>query len=95
MAKAFLMADVSRRVVAAIQKQLFGALMHADLARLGAGHSGTQLTNFLQNAGLVGTSITQSLIGIFRDMPTMIGLIVVMFVMDWKLALVAMHRGAA
>ncbi|MFZ1990216.1 MAG: ABC transporter ATP-binding protein [Alphaproteobacteria bacterium] len=83
-----LVAEVSRRVVTQLQKRLFAVLMHADLARLSAGHSGTQLTNFLQNAGLVGTSMTQALTGVFRDIPTTIGLIVVMYVMDWKLALV-------
>ncbi|HXZ69091.1 MAG TPA: ABC transporter ATP-binding protein, partial [Alphaproteobacteria bacterium] len=83
-----LVAEVSRRVVTQLQKRLFSVLMHADLARLSAGHSGTQLTNFLQNAGLIGTSMTQVLTGVFRDIPTAIGLIVVMYVMDWKLALV-------
>ena len=84
-----LLAEVSRRCVVRIQKRLFGSLMHADLAHLGAGHSGTHQTNFLQNSSLLGTSIIQSLIAIFRDIPTVIGLIVTMFFADWKLALVA------
>jgi subfamily B ATP-binding cassette protein MsbA len=83
-----LVAEVSRRIVTQLQKRLFAGLMHADLAHLNAGHSGTQLTNFLQNSGLVGTSMTQALTGVFRDIPTALGLIIVMFVMDWKLALV-------
>jgi len=84
-----LVADISRRLVVRLQKQLFHALMYSDLARLDADHSGTQLSHFLQNVGTVGTSMSTSLIGAFRDVPTMLSLIVVMFVMDWRLALVA------
>ncbi len=84
-----LMADVARNLVTGVQKTLFAHLMHADLARLSEQHSGVHQTNFLQNTSLLANSVSQALIGAFRDAPTMVGLIVVMFIEDWQLALVA------
>lgn len=88
-AQGVLMAEVGRSLVTGIQKRLFSRLMHADLARLSGGHSGTHQANFLQNTSLIAQAVSTSLIGIFRDAPTVIGLILVMFLMDWQLAIFA------
>jgi subfamily B ATP-binding cassette protein MsbA len=84
-----LMADVARNLVTGIQKRLFARLMYADLARLSEKHSGVHQTNFLQNTSMIANAVSTALVGVFRDVPTMIGLIFVMFLMDWQLALVA------
>ncbi len=88
-----LLADTVRRVTTRLQEQLFARLMHADLARLSEKHSGVHQTNFLQNTSVLATGVTTALVGVFRDFPTMVGLIAVMFYMDWELSLFALLIG--
>ena len=85
-----LIADISRWLASELQTSLFSRLISADLARLKDGHSGTYQTHFLQNANLVAANTANCLVGIFREIPTALGLIVVMFFMEWRLTLAAL-----
>jgi ATP-binding cassette, subfamily B, bacterial MsbA len=83
------LAYVGLRVISDLQTAMFSKLMHFDLARLNAMHSGHFSSSFLNDAVMLRETIARGLTGLARDIATLIGLGAVMFYQDWKLALVA------
>jgi len=82
------LARVGQSVVNDLQKALFRKITQFDLAQLNNMHSGQFTSRFLNDSLLVRESVTRSMQGMVRDVLTIIGLTVVMFIQDWPLALV-------
>ena len=82
------LARVGQSVVNDLQKALFRKITRFDLAQLNTMHSGQLASRFLNDALLVRESVTRSMQGMVRDVLTIVGLCVVMFIQDWPLALV-------
>ena len=79
---------VGQKVVSDLQVALFSKITHYDLARLNAMHSGEFAARFLNDAMMIREAVTRTTQGLARDVFTVIGLGIVMFVQDWLLALV-------
>jgi subfamily B ATP-binding cassette protein MsbA len=75
-------------VINDLQLAMFRKITNFDLAQLNRMHSGQFASRFLNDALLVRESVTRSMQGMVRDVLTIIGLGVVMFIQDWPLALV-------
>ncbi len=86
-AQSLLMYRVGQRVVADIQRTLFRRLIGADLAFFHANPTGTLISRFVSDAGLLRNASANVLVGIGKDAITVVGLVIVMFVQDWALAL--------
>ena len=82
------LAKVGQGVVNDLQLAMFRKITNFDLAQLNRMHSGQFTSRFLNDALLVRESVTRSMQGMVRDVLTIIGLGVVMFIQDWPLALV-------
>ena len=82
------LAKVGQGVINDLQIAMFAKITHFDLAHLNKMHSGQFSARFLNDALLVRESVTRSMQGLVRDVLTIIGLGVVMFIQDWVLALV-------
>lgn len=82
------LAKVGQGVINDLQVAMFSKITHYDLGRLNAMHSGQFSARFLNDALLVRESVTRSMQGLVRDVLTIIGLGVVMFIQDWLLALI-------
>ncbi len=82
------LAKVGQGVINDLQVAMFAKITHYDLGRLNAMHSGQFSARFLNDALLVRESVTRSMQGLVRDVLTIIGLGVVMFIQDWLLALI-------
>jgi subfamily B ATP-binding cassette protein MsbA len=82
------LARVGQSVVNDLQKALFRKITRFDLAQLNSVHSGQFASRFLNDALLIRESVTRSMQGMVRDVLTILGLGVVMFIQDWALALV-------
>jgi subfamily B ATP-binding cassette protein MsbA len=83
------LAHVCLRIISDMQTLMFAKLMRFDLARLNAMHSGHFSSSFLNDAVMLRETISRGLTGLARDVATLIGLGVVMYYQDWRLALVA------
>ncbi|MFN9355505.1 MAG: ABC transporter ATP-binding protein [Alphaproteobacteria bacterium] len=82
------LARVGQNVVNDLQKAMFRKITRFDLAHLNNMHSGQFASRFLNDTLLVRESVTRSMQGLVRDVLTIVGLGVVMFIQDWVLALV-------
>jgi len=82
------LAKVGQGVINDVQVAMFAKVTRYDLAKLNAMHSGQFAARFLNDALLIRESVTRSVQGMVRDVLTIVGLSVVMFIQDWPLALV-------
>jgi len=83
------MTRVGQRIVADIQLSLFARLMRADLAFFHANPTGTLISRFVNDAGLLRNAATTVLAGIGKEAVTAAFLVALMFYQDWVLALIA------
>jgi subfamily B ATP-binding cassette protein MsbA len=81
------MNTVGHRIVGRIQVDLFGRIIHSDLARLRAEHSGTFVSAMLYDAGLLRNAATNALLTYFQNLVMVVGLVVVMLIQDAWLTL--------
>ena len=84
-----LMSKVGFRVVADIQSSLFARLMRADIAFFHANPTGTLMSRFTMDAGMLRGAATDLLANIGKEALTAAFLIALMFYQDWALALIA------
>ncbi len=83
-----IMAVIGQRMVADLQLKLFRTMVYADLSRLQMTHSGQFMANAINNVLLVQRAAAQSITSFAKDFFTVIGLGTVMYLMDWRLALI-------
>ena len=84
-----LLARTGARIVASMQLRLFDRLLDQDMAYLRDAHSSTMLARLAVAAGGVRDTLQVLALSIGRDAATLFCLIVVMFVQDTALALIA------
>ncbi|MEQ9638466.1 MAG: ABC transporter transmembrane domain-containing protein, partial [Alphaproteobacteria bacterium] len=84
-----LMSDVAQHILAEVQMRLYRRVITADLADLQKMHTGQLLSSFLYDVHLLREAVGRAVTGAVKDVLTVIALIAVMFIQDWKLALVA------
>jgi subfamily B ATP-binding cassette protein MsbA len=80
------MTVVGQNVIADVQKSLFARLMHADIAFFHANPTGTLISRFTNDAGLLRGAAANVLAGIGKDAVTVVFLVALMFYQDWVLA---------
>ena len=81
------MNTVGHRIVGRIQVDLFGRIIHSDLARLRSEHSGSIVSAMLYDATLLRNAATNALLTYFQNLLLVVGLVVVMLVQDVWLTL--------
>jgi len=86
-AQSVLMTMVGQRVIADVQTSLFARLMRADLAFFHANSTGSLISRFTNDAGMLRGAATNILAGIGKDALTVVFLVALMFYQDWVLAL--------
>lgn len=80
---------VGQRVIADLQKQMFCHLMQADLSYFTSQSTGSLISRFTNDVGLLKNSVSSVLTGMGKDSLTLVALVGVMFYQDWALASVA------
>ena len=86
--QAVLMHFVGLRIIADLQKRLFGHLMGADLAYYHDTATGSLIARFTNDTNMMRAAVSTALTGLVKDPLTVILLVGVMFYQDWLLALV-------
>jgi subfamily B ATP-binding cassette protein MsbA len=81
-----LMTFVGQRVIADMQIRMFSHLMGADLAYFQKNHTGSLISRFTNDVNLLRGAASHVVIGVGKDLITLVFLIGVMFERDWILA---------
>jgi ATP-binding cassette, subfamily B, bacterial MsbA len=81
---------IGQAVVADIQRDLFTRLLTLDLAFFHAHPTGTLMSSVTNDVSVMRTAVTDTLIGIGKSSLTLVVLLVVMVLQDWKLSLAAL-----
>lgn len=84
-----LMNKVGQNIVADIQTDLFEKFMHLDMAFFHANPSGQLVSRVVNDVNIMRYAVTDSLTGLGKSLFTLIFLIGLMFLTDWKLTLAA------
>ena len=84
-----IMIRVSEMIRTNIQKDMFKTLILADTKTIDGKHSGKFITHLTNDVGMITGLVSTAILNLFKDSLTLIGLLTVMFIQNWKLSLVA------
>jgi len=87
--QSLLMSKVGLRIVADNQNRLFSHLSRMDLAFFHANATGRLVSRFVVDVTMMRTAVSDALTSLGKDLLSLIGLIAVMFIQDWQLAVIA------
>lgn len=83
------MSFIGQWMVADVQRGLFGKIVESDLAWVQKTHSGRFISTFMTDVIRLRDATAQSIINLTRHLARLIGLIIVMFYLDWIMATIA------
>ena len=84
-----LMIVVSEEVKKKIQTDMLSSLIKADTELIENKHSGRYVSNLNYDVTQITHMLSSSLLNIFKDSLTLVGLLTVMFIQNWRLSLIA------
>jgi len=84
-----IMINVAQEVTKNVQVDLVKSLIKVDTQTIDNKHTGEFLANLSFDVGLITNLISTALLNLFKDTLTLIGLLTVMFLQNWKLALIS------
>ena len=84
--QATLVNGIGNAIVGDVQRQLFARLVHADLARIRAEHTGGYVSSVLYDAGLIREAATNALVNWTQNILIVGAMVVLMFYYDPYLA---------
>ena len=88
-AQATLMAHVGLKIVADIQNRLYHHFTNMDLGFFHNNATGTLVSRFTIDVGSMRIAVTHAITVFGKDLLSLIGLVAVMFIQDWELAIIA------
>lgn len=83
----YLIAWIGQRVMFDLRAQIFGHLQGQSLAYYNRNPVGRLMTRISSDVDAIEQMLSQGVVGIIADLATLIGIIVAMFVLEWRLAL--------
>ena len=87
--QAVLMAWVGEGIVAGFRRDMYARLMSADLSFFANTETGNLISRFTSDASMLRMTLVRAMTGFVKDVLLLIGLISVMFYLEWLLALIA------
>ncbi len=85
-----LMVMVGQRIVADLRERIYAHLQHLSLSFYDNTQTGLLIARMTNDVNLLRESLSSALAASFRDIFTIIGLAILVFYRDWRLALIAM-----
>ena len=89
LAKANMIA-VAEEVKKKLQFDMIGSLIYADTQIIDKKHSGKFISNLTYDVQHITNLLSTAILNLVKDSLTLIGLLIVMFVQNWKLALISL-----
>ena len=87
---AYLMSYVGQRIVAHLRQQLYDHLQRLPLSFFDRMPTGLLMSRVTNDVNLVQGAVSNAITGLLKDPLTLVGLLVVMFIREWQLSLIAM-----
>ena len=84
-----LMINVGEEVKKNLQFDMFKSLVAADTQLIDKKHSGKFISNLTYDVGHITNLLSVAILNLFKDSLTLIGLLTVMFIQNWKLSLIS------
>ncbi len=84
-----IMINVAEEVRKDIQTDMFANLINADTQLVDKKHSGKFIANLMNDVNMITNLVSTTILNLFKDSFTLIGLLGVMFYQNWKLSLIA------
>ena len=84
-----LMINVGEEVKKKLQYDMLRSLIRADTQFIDKKHSGKFISNLIYDVSHITNLLSIAILNLFKDSLTLIGLLVVMFVQNWKLSLIS------
>jgi subfamily B ATP-binding cassette protein MsbA len=81
---------IAERISADVQRDMFRSQIRLDIGGLNAVHSSEMISKFLYDTTLLRNAITRGLLGMGREVLTLIAMLVVMFWQNWQLTLISL-----
>jgi len=88
--QSYLMSYVGQRIIADLREKIYNHLQSLSLSFFTRHPTGVLMSRIINDVNLVQGAVSEAVTGLIKDFFTIIGLVVVVFYRDWKLALVAM-----
>ena len=85
-----LMIRVSQELKAGVQEDMMKSLISTDTNHIDKVHTGKFISNLTLDVTLLVNLISTALLNLFKDTLSLIGLLTVMFLQNWKLSLIAL-----
>ncbi len=85
-----LMIIVAEEIKKKLQVDMISSLIKADTQSIDKKHSGKFISNLIYDVQHITNLLSNAILNLFKDSLTLIGLLIVMFVQNWKLALVSL-----
>jgi ATP-binding cassette, subfamily B, bacterial MsbA len=83
------MISVAEDIKAIIQQDMSRSLIAADTDYIDDKHTGKFISNLTYDVSLITNLVSTTILNLFKDSLTLIGLLTVMFFQNWKLSLIA------
>ena len=84
------MLSVAEDIKAIMQQDMSRSLITADTNYINDKHTGKFISNLTYDVSLITNLVSTTILNLFKDSLTLIGLLSVMFYQNWKLSLIAM-----
>ena len=88
-AKSF-MIIVAEEIKKKLQNDMIGSLIKADTQSIDKKHTGKFISNLTYDVQHITNLLSTAILSLFKDSLTLVGLLVVMFIQNWKLALISL-----
>ncbi|MDA7714648.1 ABC transporter ATP-binding protein/permease [Candidatus Pelagibacter sp.] len=84
-----IMINVSQELKSDVQKDMLKSLIASDTKFIDSAHTGKFISNLTMDVNLLVNLISTALLNVFKDSLSLIGLLTVMFLQNWKLSMIA------
>ncbi len=81
---------ITLRIIADMQKKMFGHLLQSDFARLARDPTGTLISRFTNDVNVIRDATSRAMTGLVRDVLTVAGLVGYLIYLDWMLSLIVL-----
>ena len=86
-ANAYLMSDVSQRIITKLREDVYNHIQCLPIPYLDMMKTGNLMSRILNDVGAVQSTLSGSVTGIIKESFSVIGCVGIMFYMDWRLAI--------
>ena len=84
-----MMINVAEEIKKKLQIDMLSTLINADTQSIDEKHSGKFISNLTYDVNNITNLLSNGILNLFKDSLTLIGLLIVMFLQNWKLSLIA------